>query len=121
MSLDRPERMPDAEVPTRLDLVREQVASYRRYVAEVTEVMARTRAELHTGEDDSATVTAQVDGQGLVVGITLSRAAARLDSRDLGAAVLGALRTAEQRRTEAVLALGSRIPPLAAPDPGAVR
>src|SRR2546421_9971323 len=85
MSLDRPERMPDAEVPTRLDLVREQVASYRRYVAEVTEVMARTRAELHTGEDDSATVTAQVDAQALRVGITLSRARSGLHRADAGA------------------------------------
>ena len=106
----------DAGGLSQLDSMRERVATYRQYVAEVIGIMARSRAEVHTGTDEAGAVTAQVDGQGLVVGIALSRAAVRLDSRGLGVAVMAALRAAEQGRTEALLTLGSRIPA-----PGAVR
>jgi DNA-binding protein YbaB len=106
---DTPPVGSDPDMLARHEQAIARLASYRRFVAGVTGALAQLRAAQHTGHDDTGTVHAQIDGDGTVAAITLDVGATRLDSRALAAAVLVALRQAEQHRTDALLELASQV------------
>lgn len=87
------------------------VEAYLGFVERVDAELARVRAAQYTGTDSDGLATAEVDGDGRVVAVRLSRVAARVPTRALGPAVRAAFADAERQRQAALAALATRIQP----------